>query len=111
VATLRARPPRLAAEPPRPDDPGETTPDDVADSTNVDTGTTATTAEATTTTAGTGADPQPTTVFALSVGDCVTDEAIEVMGQGLIKSSTKARIGSVTIYGPTWCLSLASQKV
>jgi hypothetical protein len=38
-------------------------------------------------------------------------EAIEVMGQGLIKSSTKARIGSVTIYGPTWCLSLASQKV
>jgi hypothetical protein len=59
----------------RGDDDGETSTDDVADTTTEDTGTTATTAEATTTTAGTGADPQPTTVFALSVGDCVTDEA------------------------------------
>jgi hypothetical protein len=57
-------------------DDGETSADDVTDTTAEDTATTVTTAEATTTTtAAAGADPGPTSVFALSVGDCVTDEA------------------------------------
>jgi hypothetical protein len=37
-------------------------------------------------------------------------EAIEVEGHGFTRSSMKAKVGSVSLYGPAWCLSLGRAR-